>query len=99
MVSEDSIPNEPRRGRGRPPSRIGDVVMPVRLTHEMHDRLKALAELEGRPAYQLLQAAFAQYWEGLPKEARTPAKKLSHLLRQARELSQRARADKKNQHS
>ena len=92
MVARDSNIAEPRRGRGRPPSKIGDVVTPVRLTHQMHDRLKALAELEGRPAYQLVQTALDRYWDALPEETRVPAQKLSDLLRKARELSQRTRA-------
>lgn len=71
---------------GRPSTRPPDlVVFNAQLTERAKARLQALAQLEGRPAYAVLEEAFWLRWESLPAQRRKEAETIASTIERARE--------------
>lgn len=75
-----------RNKPGRPRTRSRDLeTITTHLTPQAKRRLKALAQVQGDPAYELVEQAFWKLWEDLPSPRRDAAEALIRLLDGARE--------------
>ena len=71
---------------GRPRSRPDDlVVFNAQMTTKAKERLKALAQVEGKHAYTLLEDGFWQFWESLEDDKRSAAEQIVSILEKSRD--------------
>ncbi len=74
-----------REGPGRPPSRPKDLVaFTALMSPRAKQRLKALAQLEHNHAYALLEVAFWEFWEQLPRDRRSAAEMIAAAIEDAK---------------
>ena len=74
-----------RRKPGRPPTRSEDLVFfNAQMTTKARDRLKALAQIEGKHAYVLLEEAFWSNWQVLDAGKRKAAELIASTVEKAR---------------
>lgn len=75
----------PRTRPGRPRSRpLGMVPLTVLLSPRAKRRAKALAQVQGRPTYQVMESAFWSLWKSLPEDKRDAAEAIAALIEEAR---------------
>ncbi len=56
----------------------------ARLSRDAKRRLMALSQIQGHPAYELLEQAFWSHWKGLPAAQREAAEAIIRLVDEAR---------------
>ncbi len=71
--------------KGRPRRQQDLEVFTARLTPEAKERLMALARLQGKHAYKLLEDAFWTHWQQLPEATRAGAETIISTVQQIRD--------------
>lgn len=61
----------------------------ARLTSDAKRRLMALSQINGDPAYELLEEAFWSHWKSLPSEQKEAAEAIIKLVDDARSKTKR----------
>lgn len=73
------------RKPGRPRSRPEDLVFfNAQMSAKARDRLKALAQIEGKHAYVVLEEAFWSSWQSLQTDKRKAAELIASTVEKAR---------------
>ena len=71
---------------GRPLSRAKDLEpFTAHLSKKAKDRLKALAQVQRRHAYKILEEAFWTHWKSLPERDRVAAETMASALESVRD--------------
>jgi len=79
------MPKQGKKRLGRPITRRQDLEpFTAHLTPEAKNRLLALAQVTGQPAYSYMEQAFWLLWEGLPDHQRDAAHAILRVLEDAR---------------
>ena len=74
-----------KKKRGRPPTRPPDLeTFKALMTPKAKTTLRALSEIEGQHGYQLLEAAFWDFFSRLPKDKRQAAETVAEMIMTAR---------------
>ncbi len=73
-----------KRKRGRPKSPEPLEVFNLRITARAKHRLKALAELSGKPSNAVIEAAFWQHLSALPRPTREAVERIASTVEAAR---------------
>lgn len=75
-----------KKQRGRPRTRPDDtVVFNAQMSQKAKNRLKALAQIEDRYAYAVLETAFWDFWDRLPDDRRQAADQIARAVEGARQ--------------
>lgn len=73
-----------KRKRGRPRSPEALEPFTLRITPRAKRRLRALAEIAGKPSNAVLEAAFWQHLAGLPEPTRKAVERIASAVEAAR---------------